>query len=126
MSRLTYLAVLVITLGSVAVGLDWQSAPMSPMPDLKVAATPWLPPQPTVVAPAPAALVPDSPAGVANTVGTGPPRPSQVQVPVGRAASDATRLNCNVSACAAAYHSFQAADCSYQPLNGPRRRCTKK
>ena len=122
MSRLTYLAVLVITLGSVAIGLDWQSAPMSPMPDLKVAATPWLPP--TVVAPTPAVLVPDSPAGVANTVGTGPPRPSQV--PVGRVANDAPRLNCNVGACAAAYHSFQEADCSYQPLNGPRRRCTKK
>ncbi len=122
MSRLTYLAVLVITLGSVAMGLDWQSAPMSPMPDFKVAATPWLPLQPIVIAPAPAVLVPDSLGGSAHTVGIGPVQPSQV----GLAPSNAPRLNCNVNACAAAYHSFQAADCSYQPLNGPRRRCTKK
>ena len=32
--------------------------------------------------------------------------------------------SCNVQTCAAAYHSFRAADCSYQPADGPRRACT--
>ncbi|MDE2374820.1 MAG: BA14K family protein, partial [Hyphomicrobiales bacterium] len=32
---------------------------------------------------------------------------------------------CDVQACAAAYRSFNAADCTYQPFDGPRRLCTK-
>ena len=32
---------------------------------------------------------------------------------------------CNVDACAAAYGSFSASDCTYQPFNGPRRTCEK-
>lgn len=32
---------------------------------------------------------------------------------------------CNLNACSAAYQSFTASDCTYQPSNGPRRRCTK-
>lgn len=32
---------------------------------------------------------------------------------------------CNVQACASAYKSFNASDCTYQPFDGPRRVCTK-
>jgi len=32
---------------------------------------------------------------------------------------------CNVDACRQAYFSFNTADCTYQPSNGPRRVCTK-
>ena len=32
---------------------------------------------------------------------------------------------CNVSACEAAYRSFDPSDCTYQPYDGPRRLCTK-
>jgi hypothetical protein len=32
---------------------------------------------------------------------------------------------CHVDACAQAYISFNPADCTYQPLEGPRRLCTK-
>lgn len=32
---------------------------------------------------------------------------------------------CNLNACSAAYQSFNASDCTYQPPSGPRRRCTK-
>lgn len=32
---------------------------------------------------------------------------------------------CNVEACSSAYRSFTAADCTYQPLQGPRRLCEK-
>ena len=33
--------------------------------------------------------------------------------------------NCNTQACSDAYRSFDAADCTYQPANGPRRACRK-
>jgi penicillin-binding protein 1A len=32
---------------------------------------------------------------------------------------------CNVRACAAAYRSFRAEDCTFQPYSGPRRLCTR-
>ena len=32
---------------------------------------------------------------------------------------------CDVAACSAAYQSFRAADCTYQPFDGPRRLCTR-
>jgi hypothetical protein len=34
-------------------------------------------------------------------------------------------LKCNPQACSNAYRSFDAADCTYQPANGPRRACRK-
>jgi hypothetical protein len=34
-----------------------------------------------------------------------------------------TASSCNVRACGAAYQSFRASDCSYQPTAGPRRAC---
>lgn len=42
-----------------------------------------------------------------------------------RADANTTGAQCNVSACAAAYGSFSAADCTYQPFDGPRRLCEK-
>jgi hypothetical protein len=33
--------------------------------------------------------------------------------------------HCNQSACARAYFTFNPADCTYQPTEGPRRLCTK-
>ena len=32
---------------------------------------------------------------------------------------------CDIDACAAAYVSFRASDCTWQPYEGPRRLCTK-
>lgn len=32
---------------------------------------------------------------------------------------------CNIAACSAAYSSFRASDCTYQPYGGPRRACEK-
>ena len=37
----------------------------------------------------------------------------------------ATIPACNYQACADAYRSFNAADCSFQPYDGPRRQCRK-
>jgi hypothetical protein len=35
------------------------------------------------------------------------------------------QATCNVTACARAYSSFNASDCTYQPYDGPRRLCAK-
>jgi hypothetical protein len=32
---------------------------------------------------------------------------------------------CDISACSAAYRSFRALDCTYQPYHGPRKLCTR-
>ena len=129
MSRWAYLVLMIVVLASVGFGLDWQPATMSPMPDPKFAL-----PSPSLVPRnktdgVNGALSPTYPAspGVAastsgQTVGTAFVPPPPVRVP----AAPAVAPNCNVHACAAAYRSFVAADCTYQPLNGPRRRCEKK
>lgn len=39
--------------------------------------------------------------------------------------ADTAAPKCNVDACRAAYRSFTEADCTYQPLEGPRRLCTR-
>ena len=112
MARLGYLAVLIVVLGSVGFGLDWQSAPMSPMSPMpesgrEAQTTPATPPAPIGQTAPPAAIDAPAPPAVAAS---NPPAP---------------QIACNVSACARAYRSFQASDCSYQPSGGPRRRCAK-
>ncbi len=45
---------------------------------------------------------------------------------IGEARADAdTGPQCNYRACAKAYRSFRASDCSYQPYRGPRKICDK-
>jgi hypothetical protein len=34
-------------------------------------------------------------------------------------------LACSLNACADAYRSFRASDCTFQPYDGPRRMCTR-
>ncbi len=121
MARLSYLAVLMVALGSVGFGLDWQSAPMSPMPDSKLAVQL----APTSPVPRPQSDGPNAALSPVYPASPGPPQTVGIAA-AGSAASEAPRTSCNVNACARAYYSFQAADCSYQPINGPRRRCTKK
>jgi len=144
MRLVTYGAVAAIALGSVLLGLDWQSAPMSPMADteagLRAAA-------PRVAAPAPAVTPPPvaatpSPSAPKAPIGApivspnlAPPRIVNTPASSGATAqaapsepADAPQpaVRCNVNACATAYpHSFRATDCTYQPSNGPRRLCAK-
>jgi 1A family penicillin-binding protein len=55
--------------------------------------------------------------------GSAGPAPSGDFSPVAPAAPSG---DCDVDACARSYHSFRAADCTYQPLDrGPRRVCDK-
>lgn len=117
MARLATLAVLIVVLASVGFGLDWQSAPMSPMPDSKLAVQTTSPVPRSQTDGPNGALSPAYPAQTVGTAAAGSAAPGLSEVP---------RASCNVSACARAYQSFQAADCSYQPYGGPRRRCEKK
>jgi BA14K-like protein len=143
MRLVTYGAVAAIALGSVLLGLDWLSAPMSPMADteagLRAAAPPRVAappatPQP-VAATSPSA--PTAPIG-APIVSPNLAAPRNVNTPASSGATaqaaatsepaDAPlpAVRCNVNACATAYpHSFRATDCTYQPSNGPRRLCAK-
>ncbi len=42
-----------------------------------------------------------------------------------QAVAAASSPHCDISACDAAYRSFRASDCTYQPYDGPRQLCTK-
>jgi hypothetical protein len=54
------------------------------------------------------------------------PAPAQTEEVAGAQAGAAPAQNsCDVPACEAAYRSFSAVDCTYQPRVGPRRLCAK-
>jgi hypothetical protein len=98
-----------------------------------------VPPPPNIATPA--AVSTGAPAGTAPIVPAAPqaaPAPLPLPPPITdgggtapivmpefpRAAGTAAP-KCNIEACRAAYRSFTDADCTYQPLEGPRRLCTK-
>ena len=55
----------------------------------------------------------------AENAGAYAPQPPQGEA---KASSD---NRCDIQACASAYKSFNAADCTYQPFDGPRRVCNR-
>jgi BA14K-like protein len=129
-----YGAVLVITLGSVLLGLDWLSAPMSPMVDTEAGlhAPPAVRPPPAPVAVSPVA--PNAPIGapivspslVAPSAPSAPPAATaQTPPPIAAPDPQVPQVQCHVEACTAAYRSFRASDCTYMPSVGQRRLCTK-
>jgi hypothetical protein len=140
-----YGAVLIITLGSVLLGLDWLSAPMSPMVDTDAGLHAAVPPP--VTAPGTNISAPIAPlTPIAPKANIGAPivspklvAPTSQNVPAqaGAAAQVAPpasivapapepqQPSCNVEACTAAYRSFHASDCTYLPTGGPRKLCTK-
>ena len=125
-----YGTVLVIALGSVMLSFDRLPAPMSPMVDTAAGLRAAAPPPPvmqavpsvpsaTIGAPIvpPALAAPPSPVSPAT-----PGTTAQAAAPV---AASEPQVRCNVNACSAAYRSFRATDCTYQPNDGPRRLCAK-
>jgi hypothetical protein len=126
MSFLIYVAMAVAALVSVVMGLDIVNTPPVKLAKpalvepIRHQATPV---QPAVPSPAPAVQQPA-------------PQPSVVQQPVpqiyrpeGTTAQRAEPNQapaCNVAACTAAYRSFTASDCTYQPNDGPRKLCTRQ
>jgi hypothetical protein len=132
-----YGAVLIIALGSVLLGLDWLSAPMSPMIDtqagLRAVAPPPMAPPPMAATPVPLApkatigapIIPPSLVAPASPNMPVPSRAAAEAAPSAPIAAPEPQVRCNVDACTAAYRTFQASDCTYQPIGGPRRLCTK-
>jgi len=137
-SVLYYCAFFVVVLSSVLFGLDWQPSVLSPMAPVKVVAFAPPPPPPPVKAavPAPSAAAPaatrpaaTNPAAPRMVV---PAAPNNANAPATApvAANPPAGLTspkplCDVAACAAAYRSFRASDCTYNPSFGERRLCTK-
>lgn len=116
MSLRVSLAVLAVALISVIYGLDWQSPPQAPQHAASTAVQqpivfPALPPPPP-----PVPILPESADASASEATQARAQAPKVVAPAG----------CNVSACEAAYRSFRASDCTYQPNNGPRRLCKKR
>lgn len=165
MSLTLYLAVLVISVTSVALGLDWLAAPPPPPGQIPVQVTrvrtppsvPVSPPVRKAVANDPAASAsassPDvvdpvtKPVAAALPAASTPPATAAADVApvsnVGSGVADggaeaagklttadsappaAKAPRCDVRACEAAYRSFRAEDCTWQPFEGPRRFCDK-
>ncbi|HEY7232488.1 MAG TPA: BA14K family protein [Pseudolabrys sp.] len=71
-----------------------------------------------------------SPAGVPATSASESAQKAQAYAPPPKQNENASELaassnRCDVQACASAYKSFRASDCTYQPFDGPRRVCGK-
>ncbi len=142
MKYLVALIVLVISAGSVMLGVEWTSAPMTPMAassfPLRAAAPPVAqqaakppvktpePAKETVKAaegamPAPAAAAPPTP-----VVAASPPAPEPAPLVAPEVAATPPAPLCDVAACERAFRTFTASDCTYQPSgDGPRRLCTR-
>ncbi|MEP7031609.1 MAG: hypothetical protein ABI830_11800, partial [Pseudolabrys sp.] len=119
--------IVLVTAGSVVFGLDYMSAPMTPMPEINVAAYAPPPPPPKVVAPAPVTVPnPNMPGPLSAPLLTPAPTPAPSATrPPPRPVVQAPKPLCDVAACASAFISFTASDCTYQPSFGPRRLCTR-
>lgn len=122
MSFVIYFAMLVAALVSVVMGLDVVSAP-----PVRTAARPALvePIRHQAVPMQPAAPTPPAVAQQPAAPAPQPPQTSAQAPEQAEAQGQEPAPACNVDACAAAYRSFTASDCTYQPFDGPRRLCTK-
>lgn len=136
MQILIYAAMLVAALVSVVMGLDIVStAPVRvavrPPVEIRHEATPVSPavPSPPPVAvqrPAQQQPVSQQPAAAPAPSVAQQPMPQIYQPEQTTAQSQEQPAACNVAACTAAYRSFTASDCTYQPSEGPRKLCTRK
>jgi BA14K-like protein len=59
-------------------------------------------------------------------IATAPTRADNPQAPAVQLASAVSNNRCDLEACAGAYKSFRASDCTYQPFGGERRLCIQK
>lgn len=152
MNFIVYFFVALIAAASVLFGLDWVSAPMSPMPPSKYelrAAVPPPPPAPVVAeakpdtkpdakpestlqakpeakpATAPKVATPGAAAPASAPLNAADQTPASIVAAEPGATAATPAPKCNVDVCANSYRSFTAADCTYQPRDGPRRLCTK-
>src|SRR5665647_926862 len=128
-------AVLAVALCNVVFAMDWvaERPPARPLAAVTGVTEPPMVASPPVQAarPAPPAAA-GSPPLKGNTAAA-PKNPASqpdaaiiiMNEPAAPAAAEAPQPLCDVTACAAAYHSFTASDCTYMPSAGVRRLCTK-
>ncbi len=148
MSFLIYFFVLLVSAASVLFGLDLMNAPLPNTPNVPIgrsvqavaqppvsprqkraaderALTPVYPAdpgKPKVHAEAKLTPLPAPPPQIDQT-----PQPAQANgapIVAARPATQPASNTCDLRACGAAYYSFRASDCTYQPAAGPRRTCT--
>jgi hypothetical protein len=129
-----YTSLLLVTAGSVAFSLDWTSAPLPPMPETEAsvqAATlaAHVPPPGAFRAVAQVRSVyparPLPPGSAPTVTAMAEPQVAQPAPTAPIAVAAPAQPKCDIAACSAAYHSFRAIDCSWQPFDGPRRFCDK-
>jgi cell division septation protein DedD len=118
MPFLLYIAVALVAVFGVAVEMDLLAEPTRHIERAALTELPRAPVATPQQATDARALPPDATKGVI----TPPDAFARALAEKPQARSTAT---CNIEACAAAYHSFTATDCTYQPLEGARRLCDK-
>jgi cytoskeletal protein RodZ len=122
MSFLVYLFVLLVAACSVVFGLDWMQAPLQAPAQAERPAQA----QTAKAEPEKSAVRTDTASAKqpgAETIGTA--SQSVDRVAAQQDTKTAAAPLCDVSACEQAYHTFNAADCTYKPYDGPRRLCTR-
>jgi len=125
MPFLVYLVILVVSVFSVA--MEWDTLVQPSVATLReMQAVTRLPPPPVArEAPnAQTAAAAQAPGAKSEANGASAALAAQANAN-DQAQTAKTPPQCNVSACAAAYFTFRASDCTYQPTFGPRRLCTK-
>jgi hypothetical protein len=138
MAFLVYLFVLVVAAGSIVFGLDLTQSPLK-APSYATPAAQATDSAPTV-APAKIETAAGAPASrFSSSTSTKRPVESVGVAANARASSEEAHTkpaaittttvsapnHCAIDACAAAYKSFRASDCTYQPYGGGRRLCAK-
>ena len=123
-------AVLAVALCNVVFGMDWlaERPAVRPLAAVTGVTEPPMLASPPVQSP-PAPAVTGSPPLRGNTAAParGAPRPNaaaQTNAPAAPATVEAPP-KCDIAACAAAYRTFTASDCTYVPSFGVRKLCTK-
>jgi hypothetical protein len=131
MPFLAYVAIILVSLGGILFEVNWLTSPKldtKPAVQASTAAPAKLAEATPAKSEAP--IVPRSetapPRNVAPTVTMVPPAPSVSAVtPAPPALAVSTNNKCDVAACSAAYQSFRASDCTFQPMEGPRKVCDR-
>lgn len=106
------------------------AAPQTNAQTTNLAAQLAVPAAPAAATAAPAQAIPAqaAPPQAQAAVVPAPAKPAQtatVQAASVQTASVPAPNHCDVAGCSAAYQSFRASDCSYQPMEGPRKFCEK-
>jgi hypothetical protein len=151
MAFLLYFVVILVSAASVMFGLDLMNSPLPSTPNVPIGrsaqvapasaakpareakrdadsraispvypAYPAAPQQQAAVAPTPSQQPETAPPASAKPPAAAPAPSAALQPAVAQ-----SNAHCDLQACAAAYHSFRASDCSYEPTLGVRRVCTR-